>query len=219
MCLLFAVPRSNQGEQQKRSNSQRTELSPGGYVMRIITILAVGLLGLVLSFSEAEDTLVKFDGGIGVDPVSNAQGMAPVATVVTRNIVRGVQPASSWVIAKLKAEVKDNGRITADGRGLVFASGDTIGTALVLTPTGGTAASLDVFATLICENVAPFVERNTNPVPLAANGDFKIDDVLSPPPPPSSCATPVLLIRNAGSGIWFAAGIRKFDGGHRDERD
>jgi hypothetical protein len=102
----------------------------------------------------------------------------------------------------------------------VFASGDAIGTALVLTPTGA-AASITVFATLICENVAPFVERNTNPVPLAANGDFKIDDVLSPPPPPSSCATPVLLIRNAGNGFWFAAGIQKFDGGRegRDERD
>ena len=181
--------------------------------MRIVTLLTVVSLALVLSLARADDTLVKFDGGIGVDPVSNAQGMAPVATVVNRNIVRGVQPASSWVIAKLKAEVKDNGRITADGRGLVFASGDAIGTALVLTPTGA-AASITVFATLICENVAPFVERNTNPVPLAANGDFKIDDVLSPPPPPSSCATPVLLIRNAPSGIWFAAGIQKFDGSH-----
>jgi hypothetical protein len=182
------------------------------YIMRIVTLLTVVSLALVLSLARADDTLVKFDGGIGVDPVSNAQGMAPVATVVTRNIVRGVQPASSWVIAKLKAEVKDDGRIAVDGRGLVFASGDAIGTALVLTPTGA-AASIKVFATLICENVAPFVERNTNPVPLAANGDFKIDDVLSPPPP-SSCATPVLLIRNAGNGSWFAAGIQKFDGGH-----
>ena len=187
------------------------------YIMRIVTLLTVVSLALVLSLARADDTLVKFDGGIGVDPVSNAQGMAATANVVTRNIVRGVQPAQRWVIAELKAEVKDDGRITVDGRGLVFAAGDTIGTALVLTPTGGTAASLNVFATLICENVAPFVERNTNPVPLAANGDFKIDDVLSPPPPPASCATPVLLIRNAPSGIWFAAGIRKFDGGHLAE--
>jgi hypothetical protein len=31
----------------------------------------------------------------------------------------------------------------------------------------------------------------------------------------------VLLIRNAGNGFWFAAGIQKFDGGRegRDERD
>jgi hypothetical protein len=36
--------------------------------------------------------------------------------------------------------------------------------------------------------------------------------VLSPlPPAPSSCATPVLLIRNAGNRNFFAAGIRKFD--------
>jgi hypothetical protein len=184
-------------------------------------MLAVALLGLVLPFSEAEETLVRFDGGIGVDPVSNAPGPPADAATVTRNIVRGVQPAGLWVIHKLKAEVKDDGRITAEGRGLVFSAGDTIGTALVVTPTGGTAASLKVFATLICENVAPFVERNTNPVPLSANGDFKIDDVLSPAPPPSSCATPVLLIRNSGNGNWFAAGIQKFDGSQqgRDERD
>jgi hypothetical protein len=157
------------------------------------------------SLARADDTLVKFDGGIGVDPVSSALGSAAVASSVTRNIVRDVQPAAAlWRIADFKAEVMVDGRITA-GRGLVFAGGDTVGTALVLTPTGGTAG-LNVFATLICENVAPFVERNTNPVPLAANGDFKIDDVLSPPPP-SSCATPVLLIRNAANLSWFSAGI------------
>ena len=91
----------------------------------------------------------------------------------------------------------------------MFAGGDTAGTALVVTPTGGTVG-LRVFATLICENVAPFIERNTKSVPLAANGDFKIDDVLSPPPS-SSCATPVLLIRNAANLNWFLAGIQKFD--------
>ena len=30
-------------------------------------------------------------------------------------------------------------------------------------------------------------------------------------PAPSSCATPVLLIRNAGNKNWFAAGIQKFE--------
>ena len=180
--------------------------------MRIVTLLTVGLLALAPSLAWADDTRVKFDGGIGVDGVSSAAGLDPTATTVTRNIVRGVQPAAQlWRIANFKAEVKADGRITADGRGLVFAGGNSVGTALVLTPTGGTAG-LNVFATLICENVAPFVERNTKPVPLAANGDFKIDDVLSPPPPPpSSCATPVLLIRNTGNLNWFAAGIQKFD--------
>jgi hypothetical protein len=68
------------------------------YIMRIVTLLTVVSLALVLSLARADDTLVKFDGGIGVDPVSNAQGMAATANVVTRNIVRGVQPAQRWVI-------------------------------------------------------------------------------------------------------------------------
>ena len=108
-----------------------------------------------------------------------------------------------------------DGRIRADGRGLVFAGGNTIGTAVGTAGSGGTAV-INVFATLICENVPNFVQRNTNlaGVPLAANGDFKIDDMLSPPPlPRSSCATPVLLIRStAGNLTWFAAGIQKFGG-------
>jgi hypothetical protein len=60
--------------------------------------------------------------------------------------------------------------------------------------------------------VAPFVERNTKPVPLSAEGNFRIDDVLSPAPP-ASCNTPVLLIRPAPAGGWFSAGIQKFDDG------
>ncbi|HEX2355014.1 MAG TPA: hypothetical protein VHI50_00950 [Micromonosporaceae bacterium] len=159
-------------------------------------------------------TLVTFKGGIGVPPVSAGNGQALVADTVNRNIVRGVQPPGQpWAIADFNAKVKADGRITAHGRGLVFAGGDTVGTALVITASGETAASLRVFATVICENVAPFTQRNTaaEGVPLAANGDFTIDDVLSPPPP-ASCTTPVLLIRNAPGGCWFSAGIQKFAG-------
>src|SRR5260370_29451720 len=108
--------------------------------MGSITILGVGLLGFVLSVSEAEDTLVKFDGGIGVNPVSNAPGPGADAATVTRNIVRGVQPAALWVIHNLKAEAKDDGRTAVDARGPVFASRDTIWTTLVLAPTAGPTA-------------------------------------------------------------------------------
>jgi hypothetical protein len=182
--------------------------------MKIPSVLLFAIVVLAPLSAVADDSLVKFDGGIGAIPVSAGQGTAATATIVIRNILRGVQaPAQLWTIADFEAEVTVDGHIRTNGRGLVFAGGNTIGTALVVTPSGGTAG-LKVFATLICENVAPFVERNTNlaGVPLAANGDFKIDDVLSPPPPsPSSCATPVLLIRNTGNLNWFAAGIQKFD--------
>jgi hypothetical protein len=180
--------------------------------MKIPSLLLLATVALAPLSAGADQLLVKFDGGIGAIPVSAGVGTAATAATVIRNIVRGVQPpAQVWTIADFKAEVMVDGRIKAEGQGPVFAGGDTIGTAIA---PGG--AALKVFATLICENAAPFTERNTGPVPLAENGDFTIDDVLSPRPPArAACATPVLLIRNQGNQNWFAAGIQKFDDDHR----
>ena len=61
--------------------------------------------------------------------------------------------------------------------------------------------------------MAPFTQFSTDlaGVPLAANGDFRIDDVLVPAPP-ANCDSPVLLIRNSQPNpAWFAAGIPKQD--------
>jgi hypothetical protein len=146
---------------------------------------------------------VRFDGGIGVIPVASGAGPAnPDGTFpnVKLNIVRGVPPgAGPWRIADLKADIDTNGRIGVRGRGLLLASSNSI----------GQNAGQSVFATLICEATTPFTEHNTTfTVPLGQDGDFRIDDVLSPVP--SDCPSPVLLIRNAG-GVWFAAGIPKLD--------
>jgi hypothetical protein len=161
------------------------------------------LVGLFVSSVTADDALVRFEGGIGVIPVSSGAGTGITATTVNRNIVREVQPAGQiWVIRKLEAEVKTNGDIKVEGEGLVLGGGNNV----------GRATGQHVFATLICEAEAPFTLRHTDTagVPLAANGDFEIDDVLEPLPP-ADCASPVLLIRSAGSGNWFAAGIPKQD--------
>jgi hypothetical protein len=180
--------------------------------MRTATLLAISVVSIVPSLARADGALVSFRGGIGVDGVSSAPGPGPIAATVNRNIVRGVQPgAEPWTIASFTADVTPDGHIKANGRGLVFAGGNTTGTALVVTPSGGTT-TLQVFATLICENLPPFVERSTKPVPLSAEGNFSINDVLSPAPP-ASCNTPVLLIRNAANLSWFSAGIQKFDDG------
>ncbi|HEY4882562.1 MAG TPA: hypothetical protein VII08_02910 [Myxococcales bacterium] len=45
---------------------------------------------------------------------------------------------------------------------------------------------------------------------IEANGDFRIDDALTPAPP-AACDSPVLLIISAANGHWFAAGIPKND--------
>jgi hypothetical protein len=165
----------------------------------LVMLLTVGVVSKVAA--HRRDILVSFDGGIGVIPAQNVAGtMNPDGTFpdVRRNIVRGVVPgAGPWRIAELKAAVDFHGRIKVRGRGLLLASGNSI----------GQNANQVVFATLICEATAPFVERSTSSVgvPLEPNGDFRIDDTLDPAP--SECASPVLLIRTTASGAWFAAGI------------
>jgi hypothetical protein len=148
----------------------------------------------------ADEALAKFKGGIGVIPVSMAPGPGPTAATVNRNIVRGVQPPGQpWVIEDVAAVVTDRGEISISGKGLLLAGGNGV----------GTNANAKVFATLICEAAAPFVEHSTNSagVALEANGDFRIEDDLTPAP--GDCASPVLLIRNAANLAWFAAGIVK----------
>jgi hypothetical protein len=135
--------------------------------------------------ATAAEPLVRFEDGIGVQPLRS--GPAP-------NVVHGVNPGGiPWVISRLSADVSADGRIRVDGRGLLFAGGNTIGTA------GGQS----VRARLICAGVA----FDSELVPLDARGDFRIDGFLNPFPP-SPCNTPVLLIVNGG-GNWFAAGIPK----------
>jgi hypothetical protein len=142
------------------------------------------VLGLFVSLPVlAEGPLVRFDGGIGVQPLRAG---------AAANVVQGVNPAGTpWVIARLSADVKTDGRISVDGRGLLLAGSNGIGT------NGGQS----VRARLFCGAVA----HDSVLVPLQPNGDFRIDDVLSPLPG-NPCDNPVLLIVNAG-GSWFAAGI------------
>jgi hypothetical protein len=150
----------------------------------------------------ADDSLVRFDGGIGVIPVSNVTVNADGTVTVSRNSVRGVNPPGQiWVIDRLKADIGTDSHIVVSGRGLLLGGGNNI----------GLNANQSVIATLICDVAAPFTLHST-PTPgvaLAPNGDFTIDDTLSPPVP-ATCASPVLLIRSgAGTGPWFAAGILK----------
>ena len=164
----------------------------------LASVLCIG----IVSPLGADDTLVRFDGGIGVIPVSNVTVNADGSITVSRNIVRGVNPPGQiWVIARLRAQVNGDGSIVVDGRGLLLGGGNNI----------GLNGNQRVFATLICSATAPFTQFSTpsTGVPLAANGDFHIDDALTPTPP-SPCASPVLLIRNPG-GAWFAAGILKLN--------
>lgn len=153
-------------------------------------------LALTLSLAAAtafasDDTLVRFKGGIGVDPVAGIDNAGmPVA-----NMVRGVPPGGrAWVIRDLDARVGNDGSISVRGRGLLFAGGEAIGTR------GGVAK---VIATLFCDGL----DFNSAAVDLDLAGDFSVNGMFGAVPP-APCNGPVLLIRGAaGVQPWFAAGI------------
>jgi len=156
-------------------------------VKKILAFLLFIGTGFPLS-TLADGSLVRFDGGIGAQPL-RAGGLT--------NDVLGVNPGGRpWVIERLRADVKLDGQIKVDGRGLLLAGGNNIGR------TGG----LSVHARLFCGGIA----HNSGTVPLDADGDFRIEGVLSPLPP-SICADPILLIVSGAApvGSWFAAGIPK----------
>jgi len=163
------------------------------------TCLLLLSLSVMLPVTAVAQPLVRFNEGIGATPAAVAGG-----AVLIVNTTRGVPPGGRpWVIGRLRADVMVDGRISVDGRGLLLAGGDGI----------GTTANQSVRARLFCGPAATATVHQTDLVLLEANGDFRIDGELSPVAPttvavPDPCTTPVLLIVSGG-GSWFAAGILK----------
>jgi hypothetical protein len=183
-------------------NDNHAAILKGGKVVRnmvrglLAALITLSVAGIAVAQNNNEGLqapTLKFKGGIGVITVTGvaANGAANL------NVVRGVTPGSPWRIADLEATVGADGHIRVNGRGLLLASGNGI----------GTNAGQSVHATLFCGPAATATSHNTtiSGVALQADGDFRIDDFLSPAPP-ANCDTPVLLIRNV-TGLWFAAGI------------
>jgi hypothetical protein len=150
-------------------------------------LIAVVFVFGAMAQSAVAQQLVMFNGGIG-----------DITTGSTNTSVFGVPAAGqNWVIRDLTADVKVGGGIQVNGRGLLLGAGNAVG--------GNANAS--VFATLFCTNDGNVQHSSSLAgVPLQVNGDFRIQDSLSPAPP-DTCTSPVLLIRVTNSGSWFAAGI------------
>jgi len=189
-------------------------------------LAAFGLItALTAGSALASDSLVKFDGGIGSQPLR--AGNPPVS-----NAVAGVAPGGApWVIKSLKADIKTDGKIRLKAEGILLGGTDNIGTR------GGPRRMV---ASLFCRNApvgtAPAGTLQTTPynsefVDLDANGDLDIGGSLTNTAgdtPPADCGNkidnrPVLLLRtvnepnpnatppttSAIAGSWFAAGILK----------
>jgi len=176
------------------------------------TLFLGSVFALPAAADDDRDTLFKFDGGIGSQPLRAGAAI---------NTVDGVSPGGTpWVIRSLKAEITTAGRIKARGKGLLLGGGDN---------TGARGGPRQVVASLFCRNapVPPAVtgtlqtvSYNSEFVDLDADGDFRINSLItnaSGSIPALDCGDnvdnrPVLLIRtvtNGAPGSWFAAGILK----------
>lgn len=147
--------------------------------------------------------LVRFDGGIGVDPLTPSNG------VDVLNVVRGINPGGrAWTIRKLSATISRDGYISARGAGLLLASGDVIGTR---------AGIGQVAVTLFCgaaNNTASAF--NSAAGAFDTSGRFHVESALTQDGInravlPATCDNPALLVRAVGAngapGTWLAAGI------------
>jgi hypothetical protein len=154
--------------------------------------------------ADPASVILRFDGAIGVDPLTAAGGSDQL------NVVRGISPGGrAWVIRKLSATVYTDASVAIRGKGLLFSSGDVIATRGPVT---------HVAATLACgpaNNAATLY--TTAPAPLNAAGHFTIRgpllDGANAAVLPATCDNPQLLIRAANpvtgaAGGWFAVGIQ-----------
>jgi hypothetical protein len=153
-------------------------------------IAACVVLGFAIP-AAADDRLVGFDGGVGVIPTGSGN-----------TTTRGVPAAGQiWVISRLSAEVRTDARISVEGRGLLLAAGNNVGT------NGGQS----VRARLFCGAAGAEVAFDSATVPLEPNGDFRIDGEVANANAalPPTCERPVLLILNGAGTAWFAAAFPK----------
>ena len=148
---------------------------------------AIAGAALLPAAALAAEPVARFEGGIGAQPLR-----AGALTNDVLNVPPGGRP---WVIERLVADVRSDGQIGVDGRGLILAGG----------PSVGTGGGQSVRARLFCDGA---LVGDSATVPLQTNGDFRIDGFLGGNPP-SPCNNPELLILNGTGTAWFAAGIPK----------
>jgi hypothetical protein len=153
------------------------------------------ILGLVVGMTIAVTLPAS---GTGRDVYRSDLIGAPGANQPVRTVSSGGVP---WVVsAGSDTRLTGDGRLRADIRGLLIT-----GTGGALDGTTGPVTQ--VAAALTCTNAAsgdtgaPSIV-NTDPVPLSAAGDARIDQRIAVPVP---CIAPIVLIRaNSAAGPWIA---------------
>ena len=154
-----------------------------GVVLRTVLVF-LGAVALSPALGRAEDKVLEFDTMAAVvRPFTGAQ-----------NPIRGVNGGGvPWQIARGEGELRADGRLKVEVRGLVIVS-------------TGVNPVATFRATVSCMSVgesgqAVTVNRTTDPFPATAQGDANIEATVDLPTP---CFAPIVFVVNGGTGAWFA---------------
>jgi hypothetical protein len=152
--------------------------------MRKGLFLLVGLLLALPAAGSADDRILRFDTMVGV--VRPFTG----ATNAIRGVGGGGQP---WAIAEAKGELRVDGRLEIEVKGLVLVSTNQnpAATFRAIVSCLTTADGLTVTTTNVM----------TDEFPATVDGDSEIEAVVSLPSP---CIAPIVFVTNA-AGRWFAS--------------
>jgi hypothetical protein len=152
--------------------------------MRKGLFVLVGLLLALPAAGSADDKILQFDTMVGV--VRPFTG----ATNAIRGVGGGGQP---WAVAEAKGELRVDGRLEIEVKGLVLVSTgqNPAATFRAIVSCLTTADGLTVTTTNVM----------TDEFPATVDGDSEIEAVVSLPSP---CIAPIVFVTNA-AGRWFAA--------------
>lgn len=140
---------------------------------------------------SADDKILKFETMAGV--VRPFTGGA--------NPIRGISGGGiPWRLAEAEGDLRTDGRIEVQVRGLVLAEGPRAGT----NPVAAFKAIVSCLTTTTDGTgnlVVATVNRSTNTFPATATGDAEIEDAVSLPTP---CIAPIVFVTSP-TGSWFSA--------------
>jgi hypothetical protein len=152
--------------------------------MRKGLFVLVGLLLALPAAGSADDKILQFDTMVGV--------VRPFTG--TTNAIRGVGGGGQpWAVAEAKGELRVDGRLEIEVKGLVLVSTgqNPAATFRAIVSCLTTADGLTVTTTNVM----------TDEFPATVDGDSEIEAVVSLPSP---CIAPIVFVTNA-AGRWFAA--------------
>ena len=160
----------------------------------LLIVSSVFLYGSVTPASAGMPTILEFNTMVGI----------PRPYTGSANPIRGINGGGlPWVIGSANGELKANGKIEVNVRGLVIDPNDP---AAIASGRAGTNPSPSFIAIVSClskdaSGAATTINVQTGPFPATSTGNSKIEDTVSLPQP---CIAPIIFVASPG-GAWFAA--------------